>query len=328
MARRVAKSFIPNQKLIMRITFFVSLVLASLLSAGAQERLAVFHLDQEQQNKVMLVADRLTAELTYCGSPSWTKDGQKLFFDATPGMAFGKSRVHLVHTVGGQLQLADLGPGNCPSGSPDGKQLAFLLNAGAVAGAERGVWLMQADGTDRRKLGEDLFGIPKWSPDGRRLLVTTFNSPCELTVVEDPAKPVAKAVKLDGGEFFSVPSWAGDSKTIVAVVKIGRDVSVSLLDVTEPEQAKVKRVLWRKGDGLNVAPFYPVYCAESGRCVFVGRNESRDEALYSFVPGRTKPQRVEPAGYSGKIASLSLSADGRYVLFCSRVTPPPAETPR
>jgi hypothetical protein len=43
--------------------------------------------------------------------------------------------------------------------------------------------------------------------------------------------------------------------------------------------------------------------------------------LYAFVPGQTQPQRIEPAGYTGKIASLSLSTDGRYVLFCSQVTP-------
>lgn len=312
----------------MRMTRFASLVFASLLTAGAQERLALFHLDQEQQNKVMLVFDRLTADLTYCGSPSWTKDGQKLFFDATPGMAFGKSRIHLVHTVGGQLQLADLGPGNCPSGSPDGRTVAFHLNTGAVPGAAAGVWLMQADGTGRRKLDVDLFGIPKWSPDGQRLLVTTFTSPCQLTVVEDPARPVAKPVKLDGGEFFSVPSWADEGKTIVAVVKTGREVAVSLVDVTDPAEAKVKRILWRKGEGLAVSPFYPVFNADSGRGTFVGRNERREEALYTFAVGQGGPQRIEPAGYTGKIASLSLSADGRYVLFCSRVTPLPAETPR
>lgn len=305
----------------MRIHWLTSLLLAGLLPLGAVERLAIFHLDQEQQNKVTLVADQLTAELTYCGSPSWTKDGQKLFFDATPGKAFGKSRIHLVHAVGGQMQLADLGPGNCPSGSPDGKQLAFHLNVGAVPAAAPGVWLMQSDGTERRKLGADLFGIPKWSPNGRRLLVTTFTSPCRLTVVEDPVKPVVKAVQLDGGEFFSVPAWADDGKTIVAVVKVGRDVSVSLVDVSDPEQAKLKHVLWRKGDGLSVAPFYPVYSPERGRCVFVGRNENREEALYAFEPGRTKPQRIEPAGYAGKIASLSLSPDGRYVLFCSQTAP-------
>jgi Tol biopolymer transport system component len=312
------------------VTSLFCLLLLGLLPVGAAERLAIFHLDQEQQNKVTLIAEQLTAELTYCGSPSWTKDGQKLFFDATPGMAFGKSRVHLVHTVAGQLQLADLGPGNCPSSSPDGKQLAFHLNAGAVTGASAGVWLMHSDGTNRRKLDEDLFGIPKWSPDGRRILVTTFSSPCQLTVVdgvEGAAKPVAKTVKLAGGEFFSVPSWADDGKSIVAVVKVGREVSISLLNVTDPEQAQVTRVLWRKGDGLAVSPFYPVYHEASGRCVFVGRNENREEALYAFVPGQTKPQRVEPVGYSGKIASLSLSADGRYVLFCSQTTPRPEASP-
>jgi hypothetical protein len=37
--------------------------------------------------------------------------------------------------------------------------------AGADPGAEGGVWVMRADGSQRRRLGE--FGAPFWSPDGR-----------------------------------------------------------------------------------------------------------------------------------------------------------------
>ena len=47
--------------------------------------------------------------------------------------------------------------------------LIFLLDPGSLVGAEAGVWLMKADGSDRRRLGGD--GRPRWSPDGHQFLI-------------------------------------------------------------------------------------------------------------------------------------------------------------
>src|SRR5262249_55751177 len=56
-----------------------------------------------------------------------------------------------------------------PSFSPDDKRVAFLLNPNAVPNAVPGIWVMQADGSERRRAGE--YGIPLWSPDGRQFLI-------------------------------------------------------------------------------------------------------------------------------------------------------------
>lgn len=173
---------------------------------------------------------------------------------------------------------------------------------------------MRADGSERRCLGGD--GVPKWSPDGKQLLIGSFTSPCRLSIM-DVETAEERPVLLAGHNFYSTPSWAGDSQTIVAVFSSGSDAGVALVDVTDPEQARVIQILWKKGDAIDVSPFYPVYSPETDLCVFVGRDQN-GEALYAVKPGQSDPpKRLEPARYDVILSRLSFSSDGRHVLFCS-----------
>jgi Tol biopolymer transport system component len=68
--------------------------------------------------------------------------------------------------------LRDMGTGQFPAFSPDDSTIAFGGRGdptGPQAGLP-GVWLMNADGTNRRWLCDG--DHPKWSPDGKRLVVT------------------------------------------------------------------------------------------------------------------------------------------------------------
>jgi Tol biopolymer transport system component/DNA-binding winged helix-turn-helix (wHTH) protein len=58
-----------------------------------------------------------------------------------------------------------------PAFSPDGSRIAFSSCRG-LAGAVPQVWLVNADGTDKQPLtlGAPSSGIPRWFPDGRRIL--------------------------------------------------------------------------------------------------------------------------------------------------------------
>ncbi len=278
------------------------------------KELSVFLLDVEHET-ASLVADQVSPTLTYCGSPAWTPNGGQILFDATPKEGFRRTLIQRIEVVDGRAKLSEVGPGNCPAPSPDGTRIAFWLNDGAVPGEESGVWLMHADGTARQRLPVQSEGIPKWSPDGQRLLVAAFRSPTRLEIVRvvDPTRPVISPVVVDGAEFFSVPSWTGAGLTFVAVMKVKGAVGVALVDAATPASATVKQSLWRKT--ANLSPFYPVYHPATKRCVFAGRDD-KGMALYSFLVGE-EPKRIEPVGYRGKIASLTFSPDGRYVLFCS-----------
>jgi len=261
------------------------------------------------------VASEPRGELTYIGSPSWSFDGQRILFDASPtGKDWRKTRLKLIDTSKTPATTTDLGAGNCPAMSPDGRTTAFLLNPGAVEDAPHGLWLMDADGSNRRHLGG--FGCPKWSPDGSKLLLVGFGRPLPLSVMDVKTK-AERPIQLADHKVWSIPSWAGDSNTLVAIVHSATGAGIAMVDIAEPERAKVKQILWRRGDRLAVGPAFPVFSPDTGRCIFVGREE-KGMALYSISIGNyDPPQRLEAKGYDNKIASLALSPDDRYVLFCS-----------
>lgn len=276
------------------------------------DRLNLFIMDVETGASTPVAATDPTR--AYRGSPAWSADGRRIYYDASPG--FGKwadTRVQCLELTAVGVSRRDLVAGNCPSPSPDGKRVAYLLNAGVLPGAASGVYVTDGAAEATGRLGG--FGIPKWSPDGKHLLVVPFANPCEPTLM-DAVTGHERPVRLAGHRIYSVPSWAGGG-ALVAVVRSATGFSVSLVDVTAPAEATVKETLWRRGNGLRyeVEPLYPVYSPEQKRGVFVGR-EPKDQALYTFQPGQT-PRRLELGQLDPKVASLSLSPDGRYVLFCA-----------
>lgn len=97
------------------------------------------------------------------GSPAWSPTGKQIAFDAWSGAAnnYLTARVYVSNLDGSEAR--DLGDGAMPSWSPDGERLAFHRY-----GANRGVWIMNADGNAARRIQPS--GIsPRWSPDGRRI---------------------------------------------------------------------------------------------------------------------------------------------------------------
>jgi hypothetical protein len=153
--------------------------------------------------------------------------------------------------------------------------------------------------------------------------VSSFGTPCQVSLIEDSGEQ--HNVRLAGYEFRSIPNWAGDAKTLVATVYSAAGFEIALVDVSQPQQAQIKQVFWKQGDGLNVDLRHPswgrscptaAYHAESGRCVFVGWDKN-GAALYMLRAGRSDPPHRLEAGYDNQIASLAFSPDGRYLLFCS-----------
>lgn len=288
---------------------------SALLVYGAEpERLSVFAIDIESRKVVQVASEPLPGH-AYCGSPEWSLDGRRVVLDATPGRQWSKTRVLVTdYPATEQKAFMDLGPGNCPTWSPEGKRIAFLLNSGAVPEAQPGIWIMNADGTDRVRLADG--SLPKWSPDGKQILSVSFSNPTTLTLL-DAVTGNSQPVTLADHKFFSVPSWAGDGDTIVAVVRANGPASIALVDVSNPAKAAIKQVLWTRGAALNDEPIYPVYSAKAKRCVFIGRSAA-GFALYRIdEETRGVPMRLEPDFQDSRIASLTMSADGEKVLFCS-----------
>ncbi len=243
--------------------------------------------------------------LTQCGSPVWSHDGRRIVLDATPGREYRLSRLESIDLVEGRLKITDLGTGNCPTFSPADDRIAFLSNADD---GERGVWMMNADGSGRRFLGD--YGRPAWSPDGRQLMIIGFGAPGRVTLMDaNPDK--SGLLRLPGQQMYAFPSWAGVG-TIVAAIGVTEADTVALIDVSDPSQAKVKEVLWRRENGPDVTPSESIYSATTRRCIFVGSG-AKGVALYSIEQGQAGvAKRLGLGGYHPAITSLAESPDGRY----------------
>jgi Tol biopolymer transport system component len=263
---------------------------------------------------VTMIADEPDPGADSCGSPRWSHDGRRILFDVMPEGSFHLLHIKAIERGDDSPKMTDLGPGARPTFSPDDKRIAFLLHDNAVPNEESGIWVMQADGSQRRRAGE--FGMPLWSPDGRQFLIVGFGDPRNLKLI-DIEKSESRRVEIADYSVFGWPSWA-DAQTVAAIVgSEGTGDTVALVDVSEPEKAKVKEVLWKPGPDDDMKPLWPVYSPSTRRCVFVGV-KPQGMALYSVEKGQSgQAKRIEPDGLDRQIGGLAFSPDGRYLLFCS-----------
>jgi Tol biopolymer transport system component len=253
------------------------------------------------------------AGLNHNGSAVWSNDGRTLSFDASPPDSdYTRSRIKAIRlNEAGLLSTTDLGPGNCPEFSPDDEQILFLFNGGA----DSGVWIMNADGTGRKRI--ESYGRPRWAPDNSRILIIGFSVPHGITLIDVREGGESCDLQLAGRRFFSSPRWAGDG-TIIATIGEGEEGdSVALIDVDDPDRCEVKEVLWKRSKELDVVPMASNLSTVTGRCVFVGKS-AKGYALYGFDRGKPgPPTRLEPGAFDTYLRDPVFSPDGRYIVFSS-----------
>jgi hypothetical protein len=264
------------------------------------------------QGDVTLIASEPDPGANNCGSPRWSHDGKRIIYDVMPEKEFPRLRIKAIDLGEKTPRLTDLGLGARPTFSPDDKRIAFLLHHNAVPGAEPEIWVMQADGSGRHLAGE--FGMPLWSPDGRRFLVVGFLDPRDVKPT-DLDRPEWHNVVIPGHHIFAWPSWA-DVNTLAAIVGSGRSGdTVALLDVSDPGRTKVERVLWQRGKDFDVEPLWPVFSASARLCALVG-SEAGGMGPYAVEPS-SRARRLESGSLDAETGGLAFSPDGRYLLFCS-----------
>jgi RNA polymerase sigma factor (sigma-70 family) len=259
-----------------------------------------------------LIVDEPIPGFNWCGTPSWSHDGSRIVFDASTGRDFGSTHLILMELGAGRPTFKDLGPGNCPSLAPDDERIAFLVNPGAVAGEQDGVYVMQADGTERRRVAP--YGVPYWSPEGDVIMIRAFTKPTDITLYHLGTGKLS-TVSVPGQRLFSWPLWAGPAMLVAVIGRGAEGEAIALLDVSEPAAAKIVEVLWKRSPDLDVEPSWPLYWPRTGRGFFVGLEPNR-RTLYSIKrgdPGRVT--RMEPEGRNDELGGLALSPDGRYLLF-------------
>ena len=109
-------------------------------------------------------------------APAWSPDGRTIVFTrlvcAYP-KGFCGAEVRAVASAGGAdrplLRIPDSAANPKSYWSPNGKRIL-------VEGGLPGLWIMRADGTQRRALTRNSDAEPTWSPDGQRIAFTRLDS--------------------------------------------------------------------------------------------------------------------------------------------------------
>jgi TolB protein len=98
-----------------------------------------------------------------------------------------------------------------PAWSPDGQWIAFTQTRAARGPGRGSIWLVRADGSEKRQLtlgpGDDLDLHPTWSPDGSRIAFTRD----ALAIVTVATGAVAR-VGVPGS--VATPEWSPDGRHI------------------------------------------------------------------------------------------------------------------
>jgi Tol biopolymer transport system component len=101
--------------------------------------------------------------------PNWAPDGRRFVFFSDRS---GRDQLYSM-TLDGAIAPLTTGNAANRSGawSPDGRRIAFKSER---TGPQAATFLMNADGTDQRRLGtiDSGHGVPFFSPDGRQVLIT------------------------------------------------------------------------------------------------------------------------------------------------------------
>jgi TolB protein len=142
---------------------------------------------------------------------SWSPDSQQLAYTAPVA---GTQQMFVVNADGtGQRQIGDTTlEGHDPTWSPTGTRIAF---GGGRFDADRGIYVMNADGSATRRLGPldpGAFGFsaPRWSPKGDRIAFSEVSASRRRIFVVDLEGASSRDLSPAGPGDDSDPAWSPD----------------------------------------------------------------------------------------------------------------------
>jgi polyisoprenoid-binding protein YceI len=146
--------------------------------------------------------------------PSWSPDGRRLAYVASPQAELPPPAVHLINADGTRdTNLAGGQRMEQPAWSPDGGHIAFVSHPEEEAAA---IYLMRADGTGQRRLTTTRAAQdePAFSPDGRHIALTLYGGAGndDIAVINTDGSGLRRLTSSAAYEYS--PAWSPDGARI------------------------------------------------------------------------------------------------------------------
>jgi serine/threonine protein kinase/Tol biopolymer transport system component len=180
---------------------------------------------EEGSGKVLGAPEPITTPSASSGLPSLTRRGHRILY------AVDDSNANIYRAgfdpegaaVAGPLQPVTQGSRfiRYAEPSPDGRWIAYDTSA-----PQEDLFVMRADGTELRRLTNDTAKdrVPRWSPDGSRLLFfSNRGGKYEAWTVRPDGSGLRQATQVAGEPVFN-PIWSPDGRRIVAALGFARSM--------------------------------------------------------------------------------------------------------
>jgi len=191
---------------------------------------------------------RLTTDKSRDTSPAWSPDGRRLAFISDRTGSFDVWRMNADGT--NQTDLNDNPANDCgcrapffifaqPAYSPDGTRIAFTSDL-ADPGNNLDVYLMNADGTEVRRLTEDaaIDAEPDWSPDGRFLAFASgSDGDLEIFLMDSNGHHARQLTHNSAND--SQADWSPDGSKLAFTSDRDGNTEIYVMDADGSQQANL-----------------------------------------------------------------------------------------
>jgi Tol biopolymer transport system component len=263
-----------------------------------------------------------SADFTTLGSPDWSRDGSKITLDGSRsvmGEGGGLTHILVIHADGSGLK--DLGPGAMPCWSPDGKRIAY-----SEYGPQRGVWIMNADASDRNLVDPGGWGA-QWSPTRDEIAYTTYDGGPNICVHDLAKKERRTLLQKSYRQIYWGLNWSPDGDWICFKADLPEGGS-EITAVHAQGEKKGFRVIVPSSAApqVNTANMTLAWGGTGNEILISMQTKTGHHQLHIFDFAGRRPSRLFPGiPASWPFGDVACSPDGKEVVFTAW---PPVKPPQ